>query len=104
MNKKEFDAVFNQPGKTVTPELVVLHKANNLGYARLGMALSKKMIPKACERNRLKRLIRESFRTGKLPAVDIIVLARYGVAEAGNRKITSRLGLTWDKLIALYAG
>lgn len=80
----------------------MLHKANTLGHARLGLALSKKIIPKAHQRNRLKRLLRESFRTHALPAVDIIFLARQGVAEVENNVITTRLDLAWNKLIAFY--
>lgn len=102
LKKKDYDAVFSQPNKTLTSEFVILHQKNTLGYARLGLALSKKMIPKAFQRNRLKRLLRESFRTNELPAIDIIFLARHGVAKAENKIILAKLGLTWDKLIALY--
>ncbi|KTC94645.1 ribonuclease P protein component (RNase P) [Legionella erythra] len=102
LKKKDFDVVFNQPNKTVTSEFVLLHRANTLGYARLGLALSKKLVPKAHQRNRLKRLLRESFRTHPLPAVDVIVLARHGVAKVENKVIATKLGLTWNKLIAFY--
>lgn len=103
LKKKEYDVVFSKPNKSVTPEFVILHRANSLGHARLGLALSKKMIPKAHQRNRIKRQLRESFRTNQLPAIDIIFLARHGVAKVENKVISAKLGLTWDNLIAFYA-
>lgn len=104
LNKKEYDHVFCQAKKTVTDELIILHRANNLGYARVGLALSKKMIAKANQRNRVKRIIRESFRTHKLPAIDLIVLARHGVVEVENKIIDSNLSKAWEKLTTFYAG
>ena len=95
--------MFQQAKKLVTPEFIVLHRANALEHARLGLALSKKMIAKAHDRNRIKRLLRESFRTTELPAVDLVFLARSGVGKLENKTIAAQLGNAWDKLIALYA-
>lgn len=103
-NKKEYDYVFKEPNKTLTPEFILLHRKNTLGYARLGLALSKKMIAKACQRNRIKRLLRERFRLQNLPAIDLIVLARHGVDKVENDLIDSHLGKAWKKLTEFYAG
>ncbi len=72
-----------------------------MGYARLGLAISKKVVAKAHDRNKLKRLIRESFRVRTLPAVDVIVLARKNVGRANQSDIARRLGQAWDKLSVL---
>ncbi|KTC84939.1 ribonuclease P protein component [Legionella brunensis] len=103
LTKSDYDHVFAQAKKVVTSEFIILYRKNSLGYARLGLALSKKMIPQAHDRNRLKRLLRETFRVKQLPAIDVIVLARSGVANVENKTINATLGKTWDKLIALYA-
>ncbi|CDZ76167.1 Ribonuclease P protein component [Legionella massiliensis] len=103
LKKSDYDHVFEQAKKTVTPEFIILHRANTLGHARLGLALSKKAIPKAHDRNRIKRLLRENFRTTRLPAIDMIFLAKRGVAEVENKTIIARLDKTWDKLTVLYA-
>ena len=103
LNKKDYDHVFCQAKKAVTDELIILHRTNCLGYARIGLALSKKMIAKANQRNRVKRIVRESFRLHKLPAIDIIVLARHGVAGVENKIINSNLSNAWEKLITCYA-
>nr|WP_242601930.1 ribonuclease P protein component [Legionella wadsworthii] len=94
--------MFEQPIKLVTSEFVILFRENNLGYARLGLALSKKMIAKAHDRNRIKRLLRESFRQEELPAVDIVFLARQGLIKQTNAVINARMGKTWKKLISCY--
>ncbi len=100
--KHDYDHVFEQAKKIVTTEFILLYRNNNLGYARLGLALSKKMIAKAHDRNRLKRLLRESFRQKKLPAVDMIFLARKGVAKQTNLDVNTQLSKTWEKLNSYY--
>lgn len=102
ITKNDYSHVFEQASKIVTSEFIILYRKNNLGYARLGLALSKKMIAKAHDRNRIKRLLRESFRYEGLPSVDIIFLARQGVAKQTNANINARLGKTWKKLTSVY--
>lgn len=55
--------------------LVVITCPNPNGQARLGFAISKRSQPRAVDRNRTKRLLRESFRhvAAELPAVDIVI-------------------------------
>lgn len=103
LKKSEFDHVFQQAEKVVTSDFIVLYRTNTIGHARLGLALSKKIIPKAHDRNRVKRMLRETFRTQRLPAIDIIVLGRHGVAKVQNSIVNARLGKAWDKLSALCA-
>ena len=103
MKKSDYDYVFEQAKKLVTPEFIILHRANNLGQARLGLALSKKSIPKAHDRNRIKRLLRETFRTRRLAAFDVIFLSRQGVASIEKKTLTADLGVIWNKLTAFYA-
>lgn len=102
LKKSDYDYVFVQAKKFVTTDFILLCRENNLGYARLGLALSKKMIAKAHERNRIKRLLRECFRQTQLPSVDIIFLARAGVAKQTNLNINTRLNKLWEKLISCY--
>jgi len=78
----------------------VLGKNNNLGYARLGMAISMKMAGNAVRRNRLKRAVRESFRhaDNTLPAIDFVVMAKAGAAMADRSKLRHSLDRHWQKV------
>lgn len=98
LNKYEFDNVFSTQNKLVTTEFIILYKVTSQKQARLGMVISKKITAKACQRNRLKRLLRESFRVQTLSFVDIVVLARHGVAQIENKLINTNLNKAWKKL------
>lgn len=102
LKKSEYDHVFHQAKKIVSEEFIILFRKNNLGHARLGLALSKKMIAKAHDRNRIKRLLREGFRQSALPAIDMIFLARPGVGKQSNSGINLKLSKTWEKLTSCY--
>ncbi len=101
--KKEYEQVFSSASKTIYNGFILLHCKNTLGHARVGFALSKKKISKAHQRNRIKRLVRESFRTQKLPAFDAIFLAHKSFDDVENKIIHSNLSVIWEKLTAIYA-
>ena len=67
---------------------------------RLGMVVAKKNISKSVERNRIKRLVRESFRHARLqlPGLDIIVLIRRGLDSLPNYVISSKIDALWKDL------
>jgi ribonuclease P protein component len=70
---------------------------NEAGEARLGMAVSIRAAGSAVRRNRIRRLIRESFRLHRqeLPAVDVLVTARAPAAGATSREIFVSLERHW---------
>lgn len=73
---------------------------NGQGGARLGMAVSKRAIGGAVERNRVRRLIREYFRLHRqeLPAMDLFVTARDGAKTASNAEIRASLERLWQEI------
>ena len=86
-NTAQFDDVFKKASKTLkTKEFLFLLKSNVIEENRLGIIVGKKDVPLSVERNRLRRLIREGFRTVLNPrlGLDIIVLVRPGVNENKN--------------------
>ena len=73
--------------------------------SRLGLVVSKKNISKAVERNRVKRVIRESFRKNKsqIPNLDVVVLIRKGIDVLPNVVISSKMNSLWNDLCAKSA-
>lgn len=80
--------------------LMALACPNGLGHPRLGLVISKKNVRRAVDRNRLKRLARESVRLqqSSLPAVDIVLLARRGASELDKATLHRQLFGMWRRL------
>ena len=76
---------------------VIQYAANERSSARLGMAVSTRVAGQSVNRNRLRRLIRESFRMHReeLPAVDVLVTARAASAQATNAEVFDSLAKAW---------
>lgn len=73
---------------------------NNEGDgARLGIIAAKRKLPRAVDRNRAKRIIRESFRRNRdlLDASDVIVLAQAAAGGAENRILFESLDRHWRR-------
>lgn len=77
------------------------YRVNELGHARLGLAISKRVSKRAVERNRIKRLLRESFRRVRhqLPPVDLMVMARQQAAGLPGSILLGEIDGLWKKLI-----
>ena len=80
--------------------LTAAARANTMDHARLGLAISARAVPRAIDRNRIKRQARESFRAhrAQLPALDIVMLARGGAAAAARAELRAALERLWQKL------
>ena len=106
LNSSDFSRVFdNAEIKVSHQNFLILAKPNSYGYPRLGLIVAKKNIRLAVQRNRFKRLVRESFRAKQhnLPAIDAIVLARRGIEEISNSQLFSIQADLW-KRVAKKAG
>lgn len=99
--KTEIDFVFSKAKKLGNQSFLLLYRENTLSNARLGIIIAKKKVPKAHDRNRLKRIIRETFRnTCNLRNVDIIFLARLGLTNIDNATLSTDLKSELNKLKA----
>ncbi|EAR62568.1 ribonuclease P protein component [Neptuniibacter caesariensis] len=98
---RDFQFVFDDAQLKVPDQpLLILARPNNLGQPRLGFVISKKNVRQAVKRNRVRRIIRESFRLNQhsLPSVDIIILARKGIGEMENEAIHKLMKKSWSRL------
>ena len=69
--------------------------------ARIGLIIARRHVRRAVDRNRLKRLIRESFRHRReiLAGLDIVILARPGAGQVDNEQVFNHLDRLWQKLV-----
>jgi len=73
---------------------------NGSGQGRIGLIIAKRHVKRAVDRNRIKRQVRESFRhrRDQLPSLDIVVLARPGLASLDSSEVYRQLDKLWRKL------
>jgi len=64
------------------------------------LAISRKHFKRAVDRNRIKRVVRESFRTHRaaLGGADIVVLSRGGVELSTKRELAASLEKHWENV------
>ena len=100
LRKPDFRRVFNQNEKSADKLLVVLARPNGLTFSRLGLAIAKKNTARAVDRNRVKRLIRESFMHHQPfnVAFDAVVMSRQGIALKNNQQIFQSLAHHWQSI------
>ena len=78
---RDFDAVYQARVRAVAGPLVVWAAPNDVGHPRLGLAVSRR-VGSAPVRNRIKRLVRESFRllqhelSERMGGYDLVVSVR----------------------------
>lgn len=101
----EFQRVFQQGKRLHAQGLSIRVVQSPCGFPRLGMAIAKKVLRRAHDRNRIRRVVRESFRhfQHELPAVDIVVLCRLEVREMDNNHLFRQLNGLWLRLQQLYS-
>mgnify|MGYP000244682950 CR=1 FL=1 len=97
----QFQRVFSNPARFGSSHITILITANTSNKSRLGLAIAKKRVKLAVQRNRIKRQIRESFRLNqhKLPHIDIVVMVKSGTDQLDNKEITRQLEKIWRKII-----
>jgi ribonuclease P protein component len=81
---------------------VVHAGAGRRGISRLGIALTKRLVPLATDRNRVKRLVREVFRRHALKAVglDCVVTLRRKWQRSDRPAFESEILRLFDQLAA----
>lgn len=93
ITKADYAAVFNGSCRVSSSVLTVFAIANKCDNARLGLAISRKCAKRALDRNRIKRVIRETFRISKaeLPALDFVITCYPNVLEVSNSTLRTFL-------------
>ena len=102
-SKTDFSFVFARPSVSRDRCFRILTRPNDKGFSRLGMAVSRKICRGAVGRNRLKRMVRESFRLhqdelGRTGGLDIVVLPSGLAATLCNRTLHESLNGHWQTI------
>lgn len=86
---EEFSAVFRFRCVASGDFFQVYAKPNNLAHARLGLVIAGKIERLAVGRNRVKRLLRETFRARQqdLNGLDLVVRLRRPLAENASPRL-----------------
>jgi ribonuclease P protein component len=89
----EFEAVLRSAVRVATRNFVGRALANGAVQPRLGMIAGKKAAPRAVDRNRAKRLIRELFRTASpgFGAYDVAIQLRTDLRSHDNEAVRTEL-------------
>lgn len=98
--KKAFAIVFKEGQYATHRDLSIKWRSTHLSSTKVGFIASKKNFPKACDRNRAKRLLREAMQT-KLFALragfDIIILYRYKAEHVTLDTLTHNIHTLLEK-------
>ncbi len=103
-SKSDIELIFKNSKAYRSKHTTILLRKNDKGFCRLLAITSKKNVGNAVSRNRVKRIIRESFRNiqTELNAeydFDIAVLAKRGVSGLTNKDLFEHLEYQWKKII-----
>lgn len=101
LGKQDFSRVFQKNIRSADSHFVVLARRNQTSVSRLGLAIAKKHTARSTARNRIKRLIRESFyQQQPFPqAMDVVVMNRRQVELKTNEQIFSILDSHWQHIL-----
>ncbi|GHE96293.1 ribonuclease P protein component [Thalassotalea profundi] len=99
-----FKAVFSNATRFSSKHFTILITKNTDNNNRLGLAIAKKRVKLAVQRNRIKRLTRESFRLNQttIPHIDIVVMVKSGIDKLENHEINHQLDKIWQKINQRY--
>mgnify|MGYP001027587823 FL=1 len=98
-SKEGFSEIFSSPDKKhSTDNFLLLCKDNCLEHPRLGVAIRKKDIKLAVNRNRIKRKIKGSFRSKvlELQKKDYVVFVKRKLPDK-DKEINKDLDFLWSK-------
>lgn len=92
--------VFTEPFRSTDAFFTILSKKTDVPSARLGLAIAKKNLKKAHERNLVKRITRESFRLHQdiLQGLDIVVLVKPRISLDNRSLLHDSLKRHWQRI------
>lgn len=104
---KDYQGVFNHTlFKVHQPHFLILASLTiESSNQRIGVVVAKKKVRRAHERNRIKRISRESFRLNQqqLLGLDVVVMPKIEIEKISNAELQQQLAMSWSRLKRLLA-
>jgi len=96
----DFKRVFKKAKRLHYSEFTVYIFRNELESPRLGLAISKKAAKKAVTRNKIKRIIRESFRLNQyqLKNWDMVFVAKSAAKQLSSEQLQRLMLTIWKRI------
>jgi ribonuclease P protein component len=97
---RDVQRVFQSGLKISNAYLTIRARRRVARTPRLALAVARKHVASAVMRNRIKRIVRESFRrnAGILGGLDVVVVSRPGISGADKVTLRKALDAEWVRL------
>ncbi|OGT60580.1 MAG: ribonuclease P protein component [Gammaproteobacteria bacterium RIFCSPHIGHO2_12_FULL_45_12] len=102
IRQSDFQSVFAaRPSKLAHHYLLVLSRPNGMSHARLGVNIAKRHVRRAVDRNKVKRILRESFRHHReaLLERDFVVILRASCSSFDKKALREDINHLWQPFI-----
>jgi ribonuclease P protein component len=98
LDAKQYKYVFAKAKRFGNNNFTLLVRLNKEEHARMGLAIAKKAVKRAVDRNRIKRIIRESFRLVQhdLPNIDVVIMCRTSATALDKTEIRHQFDKQWS--------
>lgn len=105
LDAEGYGRVFKRNRRVTNQYWIVLGHQSNSNAARLGLAIAKKRAKRAVDRNKIKRIARESFREkrAELFGIDAVVMNKDSAASASNVELRRSIDTLWLELASKLA-
>lgn len=101
----EFRHVWNCPRKIRSVHGLVFFRQNENSLGRVGIIIKKQSVSLARQRNLIRRIVRESFRSQikRLEGLDIIILPHSVCAKLDKKTLRDGIDQLWDLVLVNHS-
>ncbi len=98
---RDIQRVFQDSVKISNAYVTIRARRRAIKTPRLALAIAKKHVSSAVKRNRIKRVVRESFRrnVALLAGLDVVVISLPALAGTDNESLRQALDAEWPNLL-----